>query len=498
MRILYFFILLSFSFGSALTAAAEQADIFPDYSGVTLPPNIAPMDFYIRNPAKAYQVKIRAAQGETLEISGSKPEIIIPETKWKKLLEQNAGQELYWDIALKDESGSWRNCETITNRIAKEPLDSWLAYRLMRSIFNTYNDMGIYQRNLETFEEKEILHNSRIEGACLNCHQFQKNSPEQMTFHVRLPKIQHPIVRVRENAPVEVLRKTFTYYSWNPETNVIAYTANGPSIFFHTWGEGREVYDKAGEVGILNLDTHKTTSQPALATEHYYESWPSWDNKGEYLYFCRAPDLPQSKFNDIRFDLLRARWDPASSHFSEAEMLFSGWTNRVSTAQPRVSPDGKFLAYTVFERGNFPVYQPSADIWLMDLESREIRSMEHNSDKADTWHCWSSNGRWMVFSSKRIDGVLARPHFAYMDAGGHASKPFVLPQKDPHFYEYFIKTYNIPELITGTVKSDPKELGRAVMSREHVVKVGTTDGGKNVEKEQPPEEGYSSFKEQNK
>ena len=101
MRILCFLILLSFSFSSALTAAAEQAEIFPDYSGVTLPPNIAPMDFYIRNPAKAYQVKIRAAQGETLEISGSKPEIIIPETKWKKLLAQNAGQELYWDIALK-------------------------------------------------------------------------------------------------------------------------------------------------------------------------------------------------------------------------------------------------------------------------------------------------------------------------------------------------------------------------------------------------------------
>ncbi|MBO7524592.1 MAG: hypothetical protein J6T79_03705, partial [Verrucomicrobia bacterium] len=110
-------------------------------------------------------------------------------------------------------------------------------------------------------------------------------------------------------------------------------------------------------------------------------------------------------------------------------------------------------------------------------------------------HCWSSNGRWMVFSSKRIDGVLARPHFVYMDAGGHASKPFVLPQKDPHFYEYFIKTYNIPELITGAVKADPKELGQAVMSRDRVVKVGTTDGGKNVEKEQPPEEGYSSFKE---
>ena len=197
MRILCLLILLSLSFSSVRPAAAEQADIFPDYSGVTLPPNIAPMDFYIKNPAKAYQVKIRPAQGEVLEISSSKPEIIIPEKEWKQLLAQNAGQELYLDIALKDEKGGWQDCETITNRVAKEPLDSWMAYRLLRSIFNTYHDMGIYQRNLETFEEKEILHNSRIEDDCLNCHQFQAYSPEQMTFHVRLPKIQNPIVRRR-------------------------------------------------------------------------------------------------------------------------------------------------------------------------------------------------------------------------------------------------------------------------------------------------------------
>jgi len=369
-----------------------------------------------------------------------------------------------------------------------------LAYRMMRSIFNTYQDMGIYQRNLESYQEREILHNSRIAEGCLNCHGFQKNDPKEMTFHIRQAELRHPLVWVREGEKVEVLEKTFTYYSWNPKENLLAFTANAPSIFFHAWGESREVYDRAGEVGLFDLDKRTTVGQSNLASEHHYESWPSWDWQGEYLYYCKASDLPLDKFREIRFDLLRARWDSETSLFSQPEMLFSGWTNRMSSAQPKVSPNGNFLVYTVFERGNFPIYQQSADLYLMDLKSMNSRRMECNSDRADTWHSWSSNGSWLIFSSKRIDGLLARPHITHIDETGRASKAFVMPQKDPHFYEYFIKTYNIPELITGPVEISPKKLGQAVMNRANRVKTKSSDEVSPKEKEVPPEEGYSTWK----
>lgn len=472
-------------------AAGLDVDIFPDYKGVTLPANIAPMNFYITSSASEYQVKIHSAKGAQIQLKSSQPEVIIPQKQWKELLSANAGQSLYIDISLKGDSGTWQEAVTITNRIAAEPIDSWLAYRLMRSIFNTYRDMGIYQRNLESFEEREILHNNRIEGGCLNCHGFQKNDPAEFTFHVRHAGLQHPLVWVREGGKVEVWEKTFTYYSWNPKENLLAYTANAPSIFFHAWGESREVYDRAGEVGLLDLDERVTLPQENLATEHHYESWPSWDWQGEYFYYCRASDLPLNRFKEIRFDLLRTRWDSETSLFGEPEILFSGWTNRMSSAQPKVSPQGNFLVYTVFERGNFPIYQQSADLYLMDLESRESRRLECNSDRADTWHSWSSNGSWLIFSSKRIDGLLARPHITHIDERGHASKAFVMPQKDPHFYEYFIKTYNVPEMITGPVQISPVELGSAVMNRANRVKMKTADGASQEEKELPPEEGYS-------
>jgi len=85
----------------------------------------------------------------------------------------------------------------------------------------------------------------------------------------------------------------------------------------------------------------------------------------------------------------------------------------------------------------------------MDLKSRKYRRLTCNSAQSDSWHCWSSNSRWIVFSSKRDNGWLARPYFSYIDANGREHKPFVLPQKDPAFYDTWLKTYNVPELVSG-------------------------------------------------
>ena len=41
----------------------------------------------------------------------------------------------------------------------------------------------------------------------------------------------------------------------------------------------------------------------------------------------------------------------------------------------------------------------------------------------------------------------------YYDAEGEAHKAFVLPQKDPAFYDTFLDTYNVIELVKSRVKS---------------------------------------------
>ena len=74
------------------------------------------------------------------------------------------------------------------------------------------------------------------------------------------------------------------------------------------------------------------------------------------------------------------------------------------------------------------------------------------------------NGRWMVFSSKRNDGLFVRPYFTYMDSEGRFHKPLVMPQKDPRYYDTCINTYNLPSFVTAPVRLTSRQLAAAVAS----------------------------------
>lgn len=112
-----------------------------------------------------------------------------------------------------------------------------------------------------------------------------------------------------------------------------------------------------------------------------------------------------------------------------------------------------------------------SDLNLLNLETGEFQKMEINSPQTDSYHCFSSTGHWFVFSRKRLDGLSTRPFFSYLDENGKASKPFVLPQKDPEFYDSFIKNYNIPELITGEVNVSALSMRDKILEEAMPVKL---------------------------
>ena len=86
-----------------------------------------------------------------------------------------------------------------------------------------------------------------------------------------------------------------------------------------------------------------------------------------------------------------------------------------------------------------------------------------NSEDVDSFHTWSSNGRWLVFSSRRDDGLYTKPYFTHVDAQGQATKPFLLPQENPReFYKRRMESYNLPAFTTGPVETDAFDLVRAM------------------------------------
>jgi len=172
----------------------------------------------------------------------------------------------------------------------------------------------------------------------------------------------------------------------------------------------------------------------------------------------------------VRYDLMRIAYDPESGEWGPLETVLAAEQTGLTINQPKVSPDGRYLLATMAEYGNFPIFQESSDLYLIDLESGQYRRLEINSERQDTWHSWSSNGRWIVFSSKRRDHLFTRLYLSYFDRDGRFHKPFLLPQRDPTFYDSFIENYNVPEFVTGPVQVSSRALARAIYDPENSLK----------------------------
>jgi hypothetical protein len=442
--------------------------IQPDYLDIILPPNIAPLNFIIKEPGTKYRVRLSSAAGEPLDISCNSSKIDIPIRKWKKLLELNRGEQLQVEIFTRDKDEAWQRFDPILNHIARDSIDGYLAYRLINPAYTKWRDMGIFQRHLENFDEKPILINKETDGSCMNCHNFCNNDPDKMMLHLRAGKASGTLIG-RDGKFIKVdtgtkLTKAGAYPSWHPNGKIIAFSVNKLEMFFHATGEPRDVLDRGADIILYQIETNTVTTIPLISDPERMESFPNWSPDGQYLYFCSSPKFESYIAGDtyhhdqVMYDLMRIRYHPENGTWGELETVLSAAKTGKSISMPRVSPDGRYLLFCMAKYGNFPVYMPDGDLYLLDLKDNEYRPVASDSNQADTFHSWSSNSRWFVFSSKRGDGVCARPYIAYINEQGVVGKPFVLPQKDPAFYDTFLKTYNAPELIKGPVKARPQQL----------------------------------------
>ncbi|MBN2200862.1 PD40 domain-containing protein [bacterium] len=451
-------------------SAGRRPRISPDYADVVMPPNIAPLNFRVLEPCDRAVLTLEPENGPVVEVKSGDGAFRIPIKVWRNLLSRNKGRLLTYRVRVKN-SGRWITYEPFNNRIAEQPIDSRLAYRLINPAFSLWTVMGLFQRDLETFEEKPILLNRLTQDNCMNCHHFKTNDPEWVMLHLRGGKGSGTLIRtpdgMRKVDTSTDFNKAGSYPAWHPDGGLIAFSANSLTMFFHSRGESRDVLDAKSDIVVYDIGGNRITSAAGLADPERMETFPCWAPDGRALYFCAADRLERYVgerqgredlfWETIRYDLMRIAFDPGTGAWGRPQTVLSAKTAGGSITEPRVSPDGRFLMFTLADYGNFPVYLESADLHLLDLATGRVKKLECNSGRAESFHSWSGGGGWFVFTSKRMDGLLGRPYFSRLDSAGAASKPFVLPQKDPAFYDTFLKTYNVPELAAGEIRIGPRD-----------------------------------------
>jgi Tol biopolymer transport system component len=459
------------------TSVERQPAISPDYTQTTLPPNIAPPNFIIKETASVYYVQISSNGGENIDIFGRTPNISIPVKPWKKLLNQNRGRPLLITIFAKDNKGKWTRFSPIVNRIANEEIDSHLVYRLMKPLYQYWDKLGIYQRDLTTYNERPVFLNRATGKNCVNCHSFHNYNPDRMIFHMRAGAVGTSMILTYDNETYKVDTSTSfnhatSYRSWHPNGTVIAFAFNNVKQIFHAVGENRDVYDRVSDLLLYNVKTNTITTSPKISSPERMETYPEWSPDGKYLYFCSSPaldiyDTDEHPLKKLKYDLMRISYDVQNDTWGDIEPVLMASELGFSVAHPKPSPDGKYILFCMLEYSYFPLYKPNSDLYLLDTQTKEFHKAEQiNSARAESYHCWSSNGRWLVLSSKRQDGICTHPYFSYFDSSGNFSKPFLLPQKDPEYHQKRVIVYNIPEFIKGPVNISPQNLIKTAWSRK--------------------------------
>lgn len=447
------------------TATAPVPALEPDYAAVTFPPNIAAPSFFIRGNSRAYQTQVGRCGSEpafTVQ-SGSDGAVSFPLKKWRALLDEAKGDSIYFRFAFKDADGRWNGAVAdVVCPVSPHPIDGYLVYRQLYPGYELWSSIGIYERNLSDYEQRPVLENKDFDRQCINCHNFSANNPAQGTMiHVRGPQ---GGTLIQRNGSTEKISSNFTganhgatYPGWSRDGRFIAFSANSVGQVFHTAGSKPiEVVDQGADLMVYDVEKHRAYSDSLISGPGWFETFPSWSPDGRTLYFCRslAGDVATNESPEhLRYSLCAVDFNPADGSFSNLRVLYDARADLRSVSFPRVSPDGRWLMFTLSDYGNFSIWHPESQLCLMDLRSGQWREMaEVNSESIESYHSWSSTGRWFVFSSKRMDGLWARPFIAAFDpATGRASKPFALPQKDAGFYDRFTRTFNIPELITAPV-----------------------------------------------
>ena len=438
--------------------------IYPDYTEVTVPSTIAPLNFRSTDDCSMINAVVKVGGEEKLRVQ-NEGYINFPETEWSELLEENKGGNIEITVSVK-KGEKWTEYKPFNIYISNEPIDYGLVYRLVAPGYEIYSKMGIYQRSLSDFTETALYENTLLPSSCVNCHSFCNQSPDKMSLHLRG---QSGGTFLSVDGKTELLNtatdntiSSFVYPYWHPSGKYIAYSVNNTQQVFHSNKDERiEVLDLASDIIVYDVEKNEAFSSPLLKSDSVFETFPSFSPDGKSLYFCSATfkKMP-SEYKEVKYNLCRIGFDADNGGFSSSvDTLVSAEKMGKSVSFPRPSPDGRYLMFTLSDYGNFSIWHREADLWLLDLQTGEFSNMEKvNSPNVESYHSWSSNGRWFVFSSRRDDGLYTRPYIAAFNPDGTTGKPFMLPQENPEHNDLRMYSYNIPEFVTSPVSFDNHSL----------------------------------------
>jgi tetratricopeptide (TPR) repeat protein len=193
-------------------------------------------------------------------------------------------------------------------------------------------------------------------------------------------------------------------------------------------------YPTRGILAVWSRETGRIEALPGADDPAYVHCNAVWSPDGKWLVFARAAARdpydrgrpPATYAGDpnetpIRFDLYRIPFNGGKG--GKAEPVRGASANGFSNAFPKITPDGKWIVWTRARNGL--LLRPDGRLWIVPAEGGEPRELACNTKLMNSWHSFSPNGRWLVFSSKQ-NTPYTEMFLTHLDEAGNASPPILI------------------------------------------------------------------------
>ncbi|MGA2659910.1 MAG: hypothetical protein ABSH34_20595, partial [Verrucomicrobiota bacterium] len=222
-----------------------------------------------------------------------------------------------------------------------------------------------------------------------------------------------------DNYKPEDHQKTYGLLSQvSPDGQVVISTVKDKSVFVATpdLAFSQLFFPIKGILAIYRRNSGTFQSLPGADDPEYVQSNPSWSPDGKYLVFARAKayELRNKEAENklllseaecaeflrdgkpFLFDLYRIPYKDGQG--GKAEPLAGASRNGRSNYFARYSPDGRWIVFC--QARSYMLLQPDSELYIIPAEGGPARRLQGNTSRMNSWHSWSPNSRWLVFSSK--------------------------------------------------------------------------------------------------
>jgi Flp pilus assembly protein TadD len=212
-----------------------------------------------------------------------------------------------------------------------------------------------------------------------------------------------------------------------------------------------------GILVVYDRQTKKFTALPGADDPKYVQTNAVWSPDGKDIVFARAEayhakrieqqdavlvdkkDVPEFTVEKkpFRYDLYRIPFNGGKG--GTPEPLKGASSDGMSNYFPKYSPDGKWIVFC--KSRSYMLLQPDSELYIIPAEGGVARRLRYNTARMNSWHSWSSNSRWLVFSSK-VNGPYTQLFLTHIDENGNDSPPVLLER-----FTSPDRAANIPEFV---------------------------------------------------